>query len=383
MKKGKFKKSAVGILTAAAVLMTGTSASLYADSEYRYNDNEKISAVSDGEAYETVFTEYSEPESPEPITENTEEESPESGSETEIGSVTEAPESTPSETEPAISEEITSEATSKPHFVVPTEAPSTASPIIIILIGPQFGPVESDEPVPFEPISFETTMPEPAPPQTTLPPKEPTVAQEVVTEGDVPKVKMDISGAELLTAIVDPFERAGLTDGPEVGAVLSVRDGSGLSDADKELILAAAQASPNVRYSVGQYLDISLTRTLYGEELSISETYKKITLTIEIPQSIKDPSYTYGLIRVHDGTAVLLDDLDGDPDTITVKTDLFSAYAIVYTKDIVNQDVNIKTANRLDRLNIFLFLTAAAVILCSFAAIYVLWSGKSRKHGKK
>ena len=72
--------------------------------------------------------------------------------------------------------------------------------------------------------------------------------------------------------------------------------------------------------------------------------------------------------------------LDSDPDTITVKTDRFSVYAIVYTKD--KGDVNIKTANKLDCLNIFLSVTSTAVILCSFVTLYALWNRKNGKSSK-
>ncbi|MCI9396872.1 MAG: hypothetical protein HFI55_08155 [Lachnospiraceae bacterium] len=36
------------------------------------------------------------------------------------------------------------------------------------------------------------------------------------------------------------------------------------------------------------------------------------------------------VIRAHNGEYTFMDDLDGEPDTITIRTDLFSSHAIAY-----------------------------------------------------
>lgn len=46
---------------------------------------------------------------------------------------------------------------------------------------------------------------------------------------------------------------------------------------------------------------------------------------------------TFAVIRVHDGKAQLLPDLDSNAETITIETDRFSIYAIVY-QDTANAD---------------------------------------------
>ncbi len=51
---------------------------------------------------------------------------------------------------------------------------------------------------------------------------------------------------------------------------------------------------------------------------------------IGIPETLKAEGREFTIIRSHDGTYTLLPDLDDNPDTITVSTDLFSAYAIAY-----------------------------------------------------
>lgn len=44
------------------------------------------------------------------------------------------------------------------------------------------------------------------------------------------------------------------------------------------------------------------------------------------------------MIRDHDGSCELLDDLDGDKQTITIRTKLFSTYAIIYTEGFFAED---------------------------------------------
>lgn len=382
MIKGKLKKSAAGILAAAMIITTCTAASLYADSRYKEENKTDIMSEEDGGGTDPEESEVSEPVTEDTQTEESSEEETQTQY-TETEPVTEETSETPSESEPPVPDETTTPSTTKPigSFFVPTEPPSTAAPIIIILVGPEYVPPETTTtaPVPTEPVSLETTAPIPA--QTDAPYIPPTVNKYVRASENVPAIKILTDGEELLDAVADPFEKASLSDGSEVDIILSVNNGNGIKDSDRELIkTAAANAEPDVKYSVREYLDINLLRNIKDEESDISEAYKEITLTVEIPQDIKDPSCTYGLIRLHNGTAALLKDLDSDPDTITVKTDLFSVYAIVYTTD--KGDVNIKTSNTLDCLNIFLSVTSMSVILCSFVALYALWNRKNSKSSK-
>ena len=378
MIKGRFKKSAAGILSAAMILTACNTLSLL------HADYENSDIVSEKDGYGADLTAQSEPAAEDtPTEESSEEETQTQDDETETEPVTEETASTPSESEPPIPDETTLPSTtpSTGNFFVPTEPPSTAAPIIIILVDPGYEPPDdttTETPVSSEPVSYETTAP--VPEQTNAADKVLNVNKYIRASENVPSVKILTDGEELLNAVVDPFEQSELPDGSQVDVILSVQNTDSLSDSVKELIKAAADSETDNKYSVAEYLDISLLTSIQDEEFGISEAYKEITLTVEIPQNIKDPSCTYGLIRLHNGTAALLKDLDSDPDTITVKTDRFSVYAIVYTKD--KGDVNIKTANRLDCLNIFLSVTSIAVILCSFVTLYALWNRKNGKSSK-
>lgn len=117
--------------------------------------------------------------------------------------------------------------------------------------------------------------------------------------------------------------------------ILDIKDaGSTVSNSDK----AAIQQVLN-GFTVGQYLNIDLYKLIDGDRTDMHETAGKIRIVINVPDSLKNTSSkktrTFAVIRVHNGNAELLTDLDNNADTITIETDRFSTYAIVY-KDTAN-----------------------------------------------
>jgi len=91
----------------------------------------------------------------------------------------------------------------------------------------------------------------------------------------------------------------------------------------------------------GIYLDISLIKTIIdakGEVTNdkIQETKGVIRLVIDIPENLRSTNRTFSIIRVHNGVAETLVDLDNDPNTITIETDKFSTYALAYKDEVTN-----------------------------------------------
>ena len=73
----------------------------------------------------------------------------------------------------------------------------------------------------------------------------------------------------------------------------------------------------------------------------------------------------YSIIRCHDGVCTLLEDLDTNPDTITIKTDRFSTYAVVYT----NNSNTIEAPRTGYQSNMYLICVLGLALLCiSFSA---------------
>ncbi len=92
-------------------------------------------------------------------------------------------------------------------------------------------------------------------------------------------------------------------------------------------------------YKTGQYLDINLYKIIGADRTKISHTSGKIRIVLTIPDSLintdSGTARSYAVIRVHNGVADLLADMDNDEATVTIETDLFSTYALVY-KDKAN-----------------------------------------------
>ena len=125
-------------------------------------------------------------------------------------------------------------------------------------------------------------------------------------------------------------EKQQVQNGTNIRIVLEVQDaGNTVSSSDKEAVAQALNG-----YTVGQYLNIDLYKLAGTDRTDIHETAKKIKIVIAVPEALRNAdsskTRTFAVVRVHDGRAELLADLDGSADTITIETDRFSTYAIVY-----------------------------------------------------
>ena len=163
------------------------------------------------------------------------------------------------------------------------------------------------------------------------------VNKEVNTDGEIPSMQIATSEEQLKDMLLEEAEKQLLADGTNIRIILDVKDVSGSTD--KTLVEEALRGSAAAEgFTTGQYLDISLYKVIgKGMRQPISKTREKMTITIDVPDSLRNTNSSitriYAVIRVHDGITMILNDLDNNVDTITIETDCFSTYAIVY-KDI-------------------------------------------------
>ena len=163
------------------------------------------------------------------------------------------------------------------------------------------------------------------------------VTPEVKPGENAPETNISTSAEDLRKMLLTDEEKRQVQNGTDVKIVLEVQDAKDtVSDPDKAAIQQALNG-----FTVGQYLNIDLYK-LVGADPDhnvITETPKKIKIVITVPDSLKNTdskkTRTFAVIRVHNGNAELLTDLDNSADTITIETDRFSTYAIVY-KDTAN-----------------------------------------------
>ena len=162
------------------------------------------------------------------------------------------------------------------------------------------------------------------------------IDKEVKTDGRAPDTQISTSTKEMADMLLTDEEKQQVEVGTDIMIVLDVKDASGsVSSEDKTLVEAALNDDIRIKgIMVGQYLDISLYKLVGETRTDIIETPRKITIRIVIPDSLKNSdskkTRNFAVIRVHDGEMKLLADLDNNADTITIETDRFSTYVIVY-----------------------------------------------------
>lgn len=173
--------------------------------------------------------------------------------------------------------------------------------------------------------------------------KEGNIQKEVRVEGeDTLDAAVETPLSELADMVLTKEEKQKAANGTDIRIVLDVKDAFAIVNAaDKALVESALNGSLAKGYTLGQYLDISLYKVIGSSRNIITETDGKITVRIDVPESLRNTDHTktriFAVIRVHGGKAELLSDLDNNEDTITIATDRFSTYAVVY-KDTADKN---------------------------------------------
>ena len=163
-------------------------------------------------------------------------------------------------------------------------------------------------------------------------------ANAVVTPAKAPATVITTPQENLEDTVLTAAEKQQKADGADIRIELDVKVAAAEADAADRALVEEALRGSAAGYILGQYLDINLYKVIGDSRTAITQTDGKITVRIDVPESLKNTDSTrtriFAVIRAHDGKAQLLADLDQNADTITIETDRFSTYAIVY-KDTV------------------------------------------------
>ena len=88
--------------------------------------------------------------------------------------------------------------------------------------------------------------------------------------------------------------------------------------------------------TLGNIYDITLNKVIGSDKTMVTDLNgNKAKVTVNIPEKLRKSGREFSMIRVHDGVAEILKDIDSDANTITFETDKFSTYAIAYTDKVV------------------------------------------------
>lgn len=140
----------------------------------------------------------------------------------------------------------------------------------------------------------------------------------------------DSLGKEVVEEHLTDEEKEELAKGVELKIILRIDAlGENVPDEDRQ---ATEDKLIGTKYTVGMYLNVDLLKVIKGRIVGkITELNTPMHVTFEVPEDLREENRTFVIVRMHDGKADILEDLDGDdPDKITVLTDKFSTYTIAY-----------------------------------------------------
>lgn len=170
------------------------------------------------------------------------------------------------------------------------------------------------------------------------------IPKDTVTSGDftaeteeapgMPVLSLASDKDELKAAVLARDEKESLLDGTDITVSASIASGDDISADDKEIVENAAETDG---YTYGQTFDISLSKTAETETSQINRTFYPIEMSMGVPEDLQKENREYAVVRLHNGTADVLEDLDDVQNTVTFETDRFSYYTLVY-KDLENPD---------------------------------------------
>lgn len=294
-----------------------------------------------------------------------------------------------SETEPT---DTSASSESEPTLAPPTETETTTDTLAIEAEPPVTPPIETEPPVPSElepsrlnetslffALSDENNTAEKPEPEFMIPVT--TSAEQTVNEETVSDTEplFDFETGETTTAVqivnepaqttkqgsiskkvessdynVDIFdsipdlvnnllaqqERTLISKGSIIEILLTIDKLDSISETDRTAIRETLSGG-----KLWQYLDINLYKVIDEEEYELNSIDSPIKIKINIPETLSKSGMEYGIIRVHDGEAEIIEDLDSSGDTVTFTTDRFSVYALFYKEAEANEDGPLDTGD--------------------------------------
>ena len=140
--------------------------------------------------------------------------------------------------------------------------------------------------------------------------------------------------AAVVNAVLTPAQLKSAAAGENIEIRVEVKDISGnVPEKDKSAIENGIKEYhkeiPDL--VLGMYVDISLfVKIGEADWNAVTGTVEPVEVVIGIPLKLQSTDREFFIIRSHEGEYTLLTDMDDAPDTVTIHTDRFSAYAIAY-----------------------------------------------------
>ena len=158
------------------------------------------------------------------------------------------------------------------------------------------------------------------------------------TSGEVPQIYVGTTSAALRDmATSDSDFQNDMAD--RVSAYISAENiSNAISDSEVSLMQNAAESN-RLQVIGDNVLDLSLIKLVDSTKTKLTEVEDEVEITLTIPEAERGKD-SYSIIHIHNGRAVILEDIDTDSDTVTFKTSQFSTFALATGKSILDGDVN-------------------------------------------
>lgn len=158
------------------------------------------------------------------------------------------------------------------------------------------------------------------------------ISKDTQSGENAPETELATPLLELIDTVLTKEEQSQIEHGVDIRIILTVEDGEALVPGkDKEVVQKALGELSG--YQLGQYLDINLWKIIGEAQEKITETNGFVTITFEVPEKLSGKGRRYAVVRVHGNESVLLPDLDEDENTVTIQSDRFSTYALIYSEE--------------------------------------------------
>ncbi|MCM1083092.1 MAG: leucine-rich repeat domain-containing protein [Clostridium sp.] len=143
-----------------------------------------------------------------------------------------------------------------------------------------------------------------------------------------PEMKLDDEAYDVL--INSAFTEAEIKSGKhlKVDLIVAALSEASVGQSDFEAIKTAAK-----KRKIAVILDMNIVKFIDGiVSGNVNKLDKEITITItiDVPKEFQAANRKFSIIRLHDGIAEELPDLDDNPNTVTFTTGKFSLYTLIY-----------------------------------------------------
>ncbi len=185
---------------------------------------------------------------------------------------------------------------------------------------------------------------------------------------------------EILAAVLTDEDRALLaTTDSDIRISLLVREMNSVESEDCRL----TEETLVDNQSIAMYLDLSMIKRIIDAttgtttETNITYLSEKVRIQLSLSENLRVDGREYQVIRIHEGVATVLPDLDESIDTVTIETDRFSTYALVYTEkaESTSKNTNGKGVATGDVTPISIFIE---IIVLSGLGLVIIYNTKQK-----